>query len=121
MRAIVIIVALSSALAAMQMGGAFARQVSLQQILLSRMAPADEYFGRQKESVLEIRNRLDAFDRQTDSDMQQRGTIHALNDLGNCIRDWERKYPRDPWLHPALDRLRRDYRRAEGVTADNAG
>ncbi len=79
---------------------------------LSSMAPADEYFGRFKESVLEIRNRLDAFDRASDDEMLEGGTIHALGDLWNAISDWRRKYPRDPWLPGAMRRLRRDYERA---------
>ncbi|HUY41004.1 MAG TPA: hypothetical protein VMV82_05495 [Candidatus Dormibacteraeota bacterium] len=81
-------------------------------VALSRMAPADEYFGRQKESVLEIRNRLDVFDHRSDDEMLEPGTRHALDDLRDAIRDWERKYPGDPWLPRMLDRLTRDYQRA---------
>jgi len=78
----------------------------------SSMAPADEYFGRQKESILEIRNRLDAFDRRSDDEMLEPGTVHALDDLQDAIRDWQRKYPNDPWLPASLRRLSRDYERA---------
>ncbi len=77
-----------------------------------RMAPADEYFGRFKESILEIRNRLDAFDRRSDREMLQPGTVHGLNDLQEAIRDWQHKYPHDPWLPRSMRRLLRDYQRA---------
>ncbi len=84
---------------------------------LSRMAPADEYFGRYKESILEIRNRLDRFDLRSDDDMLQRGTTHALDDLQNAIRDWQHKYPRDPWVPASLRRLLRDYQRAGAASS----
>lgn len=77
-----------------------------------RVAPADEYFGRQTESVLEIRNRLDAFDRRSGREMLQPGTAHALNDLQDAIRDWQRRYPHDPWLPRFMHSLLRDYQRA---------
>jgi hypothetical protein len=78
------------------------------------MAPADEYFGRLKMSILEIRNRLDAFDRCTEASMRAAGTLHQLGDVRNAVMDWRQKYPRDPWLPRTLSRLSRDYRRAGG-------
>lgn len=81
-----------------------------------RMAPADEYFGRLKESVLEIRNRLDDFDRRSDDEMLDPGIRRSLDDLQDCIHDWQRKYPGDPWLPNSLRRLYRDYQRA-GITS----
>jgi TPR repeat protein len=83
----------------------------------NRMAPADEYFGRYKESILEIRNRLDRFDLLSDDDMLQPGTTHALDDLQNVIRDWQQKYPRDPWVPASLQRLLRDYQRAGAASS----
>ncbi len=80
--------------------------------MFHRMAPADEYFGRFKESILEIRNRLDAFDRRSSRDMRAPGTRRALDNLQDAIRDWQRKYPQDPWLPRSLHRLHRDYQRA---------
>src|SRR5579872_6853116 len=67
-------------------------------VVLSDMAPADEYFGRFKMSILEIRNRLDAMDRKLDEEMLRPGTIQELDNLRNAILDWKHKYPRDPWL-----------------------
>ncbi len=86
----------------------------------SRLAPADEYFGRQKESVLEIRNRLDGFDRRSDDEMLEPDTRHALNDLQDAIRDWQHKYPRDPWLPRSMRRLLLDYQRAGSASVPQA-
>ena len=85
-----------------------------------RIAPADEYFGRQKESILEIRNRLDDFDRRADRDMLRPGITHELNDLQNAILDWQHKYPRDPWLPRSMHRLMRDYQRAGSASLPEA-
>ncbi len=80
--------------------------------MFHRMAPADEYFGRFKESILEIRNRLDAFDRRSNAEMRAPGTRRALDNLQDAIHDWKHKYPQDPWLPRSLHRLHRDYQRA---------
>lgn len=79
---------------------------------VSSLAPADEYFGRLKESILEIRNRLDALDRLSDAQMLQAKKSRALDTLHDALRDWQREYPADPWLRPFLHRLARDYARA---------
>ncbi len=84
---------------------------------LNRIAPADEYFGRHRESILEIRNRLDRFDERSDDDMLQPDTTHALADLQDAILDWQHRYPRDPWLPRSLQRLLRDYQRAGAASS----
>lgn len=59
----------------------------------TRLAPADEYFGRFKMSILEITNRIrDA----------ERGRISygGLLSTQGAIEDWTRKYPADPWIPP---------------------
>lgn len=81
-------------------------------VVRSVMAPADEYFGRQKESILEIRNRLDALERMTDDEVTGRGS--ELDDLRDAVLDWQHKYPRDPWLPRTMQRLHDQYRRAGG-------
>jgi hypothetical protein len=65
----------------------------------SRLAPADEYFGRMKMSVLGIRNELH------DTALRIRyDPRHADRQLGACrwiedaIEDWGNKYPDDSWL-----------------------
>ena len=67
--------------------------------MLVRLAPADEYFGRQKMSILEIGNRLRdlaARVRYTDSDTSDLMNTAAMTE--DAMRDWQRKYPGDPWL-----------------------
>jgi hypothetical protein len=81
-------------------------------VMLSEMAPADEYFGRFKMSILEIRNRLDAMDRLLDEEMLRPGTVQELDNIRDAILDWKHKYPRDPWLHRSLERLAKEYHRA---------
>ena len=66
-------------------------------------APADEYFGPFKESVLEIRNRLMTFER--DADWHLRRHVRGIDNLEVAIEDWYRKYPRDPWLPGFANRL----------------
>lgn len=73
-------------------------------------APADEYFGPFKESVLEIRNRLVAFERDANWDLARH--IRAIDNVEISIEDWYRRYPRDPWIHGFCVRLARVYDRA---------
>lgn len=113
MRAIVMIFALSFTIGGLSTAAASAQETPhYRRPALSLMAPADEYFGRLKESVIEIRNRLDALDQRTDDEMLEPETVHNLDDLQDAIRDWQHKYPRDPWLPGFLNRLVRDYQRA---------
>jgi hypothetical protein len=78
-------------------------------------APADEYFGPFKESILEIKNRLGGFER--DSDLVLRRSLRGIDTLEVTIEDWYRKYPGDPWIHGFAGRLMRVYARAH----DNRG
>jgi hypothetical protein len=74
-----------------------------------RLAPADEYFGRMKMSVLEIRNRLNDLDRRSNSSTPDQKT-NILHDAGlteNALKDWEHKYPGDPWLSKDIASLAR--------------
>jgi hypothetical protein len=93
-----------------------AAQASL--ALASSMAPADEYFGRHRISILEIRNRLNDLDRRRDWEM--RGQVRQLDDLEDAELDWQHKYPRDPWLPSFLARLLRDYHRANAQSDPRA-
>lgn len=58
-----------------------------------QLAPADEYFGRMKMSVLEIGNRINDLNRRNDDNI-----IHDAGLTEDAIRDWEHNYPADPWL-----------------------
>jgi len=73
-------------------------------------APADEYFGPFKESILEIRNRLVSFERDTSWDLARH--VRAIDNVEVSIEDWYRKYPRDPWIRGFTIRLERVYARA---------
>lgn len=84
--------------------------VALVLAISSGPAPADEYFGPFKESVLEIRNRLVAFERDNAWDLRRH--LGAIDNVELAIEDWHRKYPRDPWLHEFAVRLERAYGKA---------
>jgi hypothetical protein len=75
-------------------------------------APADEYFGPYQQSVLEIRNRLNDYDQLAGHTMLDPSVGGYLDHLQLAIRDWQHKYPRDPWLPPILAHLMREYWRA---------
>ncbi|HEX3671607.1 MAG TPA: hypothetical protein VHT92_07895 [Candidatus Cybelea sp.] len=72
-------------------------------------APADEYFGPYQQSVLEIRNRLNDYDRLDGGTMLDPSVGAYLDHLQLAIRDWQHKYPRDPWMAPILGHLMREY------------
>jgi hypothetical protein len=78
---------------------------------LTHLAPADEYFGRMKMSVLEIGNRLSDLDRRAHYTKSQDipNIIHDAGLTRDAIRDWQRKYPADPWLIKDITKLRKIY------------
>lgn len=77
-----------------------------------RVAPADEYFGRLKMSILGIgnviRDQTKKYDARPDLLENELG---AVNFAVDAIRDWERKYPHDPWIAKSLFALERFYNR----------
>jgi hypothetical protein len=83
-------------------------------------APADEYFGPHHQSILEIRNRLDRFDRESRREMLEPGVTTELDDVANSVRDWRDRYPNDPWLPRTYARLLRDYHRAGEASTPRA-
>jgi hypothetical protein len=63
------------------------------------LAPADEYFGHYNLSVLGIANTI----RDADVRLDGGGDAHAmlsgpLSFVSDAIKDWEQKYPSDPWI-----------------------
>lgn len=67
--------------------------------LATRVAPADEYFGRLKMSILGIRNQLrDLGLRLQYSPGKSEDVIGSAVMVEDAMRDWEHKYPADPWL-----------------------
>ena len=81
-------------------------------------APADEYFGPQKMSVLGVRNVIERAElfanagAAPDSHMS-----YDLTSAEAAIRAWERRYPNDYWLPIMYARLQRAYARMPGPDA----
>lgn len=77
-----------------------------------RVAPADEYFGRLKMSILGIRNQLhDLGLRLTYSPEKSEDVLGSAAMVEDALRDWERKYPADPWLAKSVYELTSLYAR----------
>ncbi|HEY2476733.1 MAG TPA: hypothetical protein VGI19_18275 [Candidatus Cybelea sp.] len=83
-------------------------------------APADEYFGPSHWSVLEIRNRLDDYDKRDVRDMLDPSTSASLDHVQLAVLDWHHQYPNDPWLPRIMSHLMREYWRA-GQASSEAG
>ena len=63
------------------------------------LAPADEYFGRMKMSVLGIRNALDGLERRVSGGDHNVGSMSGqLALVDDAMHDWRVHYPRDTWL-----------------------
>lgn len=86
--------------------------------VLTSAAPADEYFGPAQQSILEIRNRLDDYDKRDTREMLDPGVQTSLNHLELAILDWQHKYPRDPWMPRILSHLMREYWRAGAASSE---
>jgi hypothetical protein len=63
------------------------------------LAPADEYFGRLRMSVLGIRNELVTLERRAESGEANLAALNGkLAMVDDAMRDWRAHYPRDTWL-----------------------
>lgn len=63
------------------------------------LAPADEYFGRYKLSVLGIANTIRDAQTRIDAGDDPRALFDGpLSDVSDAIHDWEHRYPSDPWI-----------------------
>lgn len=72
----------------------------------ARVAPADEYFGRLKMSILGIRNQLrDLRVRLAYSPERGADVLGSATMVEDALRDWEHKYPGDPWLAKSVYQL----------------
>ena len=84
----------------------------------SKVAPADEYFGRLKMSVLGIGNVIKDMRLRVEADAEKTPTIFgSLAMVEDALRDWQRKYPRDSWIAKDLFALEVTYLRAPGDRA----
>jgi hypothetical protein len=64
-----------------------------------RVAPADEYFGRLKMSILGIRNQLHDLDTRLQYTPEKSADVlGSAAYVEDALHDWEHKYPGDPWL-----------------------
>ncbi|MFN2460208.1 MAG: hypothetical protein ABR591_05930, partial [Candidatus Velthaea sp.] len=75
-----------------------------------KVAPADEYFGKLKMSILGIRNTIKDVGANVDID-GNRWTllVNKADFTEDAVRDWERKYPSDTWLARTIFALERMY------------
>lgn len=75
-----------------------------------RVAPADEYFGKLKMSILGIRNTIKDQGLKVDFDPPNApATFNAIALTEDAIRDWQHKYPCDTWLPGTLYALQHYY------------
>lgn len=84
------------------------------------VAPADEYFGKLKLSVLGIRNTIRDQGLQVDVDPASAPkTFNKVDFAEDALHDWEHKYPCDrwiPWTMYALEHFYGKIHTADGVT-----
>ena len=75
-----------------------------------KIAPADEYFGKLKMSILGIRNTIKDQGQKVDVDPDKAPTtLNAIALTEDAIHDWQRKYPCDGWLPGTLYSLQHFY------------
>ena len=66
---------------------------------LRGIAPADEYFGQLRMSILGIRNRIRELETQAAAPGVEPRRISSQTALvEDAMRDWQHKYPADPWI-----------------------
>jgi len=75
-----------------------------------RVAPADEYFGRLKMSILGIRNTIKDQGLRIDLDPSRaNGTLKEMALTEDAVHDWQHKYPCDSWLPGTIYALEHFY------------
>jgi hypothetical protein len=75
-----------------------------------RIAPADEYFGKLKMSILGIRNVIKDQGLKVDvAPDNAPATFSTMALTEDALRDWEHKYPCDSWLPGTLYALEHFY------------
>jgi hypothetical protein len=87
-----------------------AKQQAARHAAMMLLAPADEYFGPLKQSILGIRNTLRDMGSRYDANHNSAPqTLSSAALTEASIRDWERKYPRDHGVPIAILSLQRLY------------
>lgn len=82
-----------------------------------KVAPADEYFGRLKLSILGIRNTIKDTGYKVDADPAHKMALNAIALTEDAMHDWEMKYPKDSWIPPAILSLERLYAKVDSDEA----
>jgi hypothetical protein len=83
-----------------------------------RLAPADEYFGPLKMSVLGIRNTLrDEAVRLASERPEPTAAYAHANLVERSVLDWEKKYPADRWLPRSVFDLQHLYAQIPSETS----
>jgi hypothetical protein len=84
----------------------------------STAAPADEYFGRLQMSPLGIVNAIRLVSaRRSARVLAASDAMSGLGLVEDSIRDWEARFPSDPWLPRVLLDLGRTYELFDGSDA----
>ena len=84
-----------------------------------KVAPADEYFGRLKLSILGIRNTIKDMGLKADADSSHAANV-VMGSVGlteDAIHDWEKKYPQDGWIPATIFSLERLYAKVDSDDA----
>ena len=84
-----------------------------------KVAPADEYFGRLKLSILGIRNTIKDMGLKADADSSHAANV-VMGSVGlteDAIHDWEKKYPQDSWIPATIFSLERLYAKVDSDDA----
>jgi hypothetical protein len=93
-----------------------------QAVSLSKAAPADEYFGPLKMSILGIRNTLkdEIVKLGSTASVDAAGAFRHAAFVEKSIREWEHKYPADSWLPRSVLALHRVYSRIASSDAERS-
>ncbi len=99
-------------------GPAFAQQAPPAGASVTLLAPADEYFGRFRLSILGIANALKLATDRLQAGADPHGICEgSLFSVGDAIAAWEHAYPQDPAIARDLLLLERTYVRAATAEA----
>ncbi|GAC1415133.1 MAG: hypothetical protein NVSMB5_03980 [Candidatus Velthaea sp.] len=84
----------------------------------SKVAPADEYFGKLKMSILGIRNTIKDVGANIEIDASRwEGLVNKADFTEDALRDWQHKYPADTWLPKMVFALERMYAKIDNEGA----
>jgi hypothetical protein len=100
--------------------GAAAREVSVSPVAVAHYrakAPADEYFGQLRMSILGVRNVVNDIDIRAEgaADDAARGMCRKLVLAEDALRDWQAKYPDDAWIPRLGYAMLKGYEKVDSV------